>query len=39
MVDKTEFEFVEKLNEIYPLYAVMQHPVTTEKMSAALREV
>jgi len=39
IVDKAEFEFVEKLNEIYPLYAVMQHPLMAQQMSDMLAGV
>lgn len=28
LVDKTEREYVDKLNEIFPIYAVLQYPVS-----------
>ncbi len=27
LVDKSEYEYVDKLNEIFPIYAVLQYPV------------
>jgi len=28
LVDKSEYEYVDKLNEIFPIYAVLQYPVS-----------
>jgi len=32
LVDKTEREYVDKLNEIFPLHAVLQYPVSDSDM-------
>ncbi len=37
LVDKGEHQHVDKLNNIVPLHAVLQHPVSTEQMLAALK--
>lgn len=39
MVDKTEQQYVDKLNEIYPLETVLVHPVRKENMQAVLQTV
>lgn len=36
MVDKSERQYVDKLNEIFPLYAVLQHPVTQAHIAPLL---
>lgn len=36
LVDKTEREYVDKLNEIFPLYAVLQYPVSAQDMTQVL---
>jgi len=36
MVDKSERAYVDKLNEIYPIAEVLQHPVTSVQMQAVL---
>ena len=28
LVDKSEYEYVDKLNEIFPIFAVLQYPVS-----------
>ena len=35
-VDKTERDYVDKLNEIFPLHAVLQYPVTLQDMTRIL---
>ena len=37
MVDKSEYEYVDKLNEIFPLHAVLKHPVRAEQIEALLQ--
>lgn len=39
MVDKSEREYVDKLNDIYPLYQVLQHPVSRAQMQATLSAI
>ena len=39
IVDKSEFEFVGKLNDIYPLYAVLKHPVSAMQLSKVLEGI
>ena len=36
LVDKAEREYVDKLNEIFPIYAVLQYPVSEQDMIHAL---
>jgi len=36
MVEKQERQYVDKLNEIFPLFAVLQHPVNTQQLEALL---
>jgi len=36
LVDKTEREYVDKLNEIFPLHAVLQYPVSDSDMRQVL---
>lgn len=36
LVDKTEREYVDKLNEIFPVYAVLQYPVSEADMNQVL---
>jgi hypothetical protein len=36
LVDKTERGYVDKLNAIFPLHAVLQYPVTEQDMKQAL---
>jgi NADH:ubiquinone oxidoreductase subunit C len=36
LVDKTEREYVDKLNEIFPVYAVLQYPVSEVDMKQIL---
>ncbi len=38
MVDKSERQYVDKLNEIYPIAAVLQQPVQRAQMQALLTE-
>ena len=38
MVDKSERQYVDKLNEIYPLDTILVHPVTKLQMEAVLTE-
>ncbi|MFA7387141.1 MAG: hypothetical protein WCZ87_05715 [Thiohalobacteraceae bacterium] len=38
MVDKSERQYVDKLNEILPLHAVLLQPVAAAQMEAALRD-
>jgi hypothetical protein len=37
MVDKSERQYVDKLNEMFPLYAVLQHPVSKVDIENLLR--
>ena len=39
MVTSSEYQYVEKLNEIFPLYAVIQHPVDEQAIEALLKEI
>lgn len=39
MVTSSEYRYVEKLNEIFPLYAVIQHPVDEQAIEALLKEI
>ena len=39
LVDKTEREYVDKLNEIFPIYAVLQYPVSESDIKQILSEV
>lgn len=39
MVDKSEREYVDKLNDIYPIYQVIQHPVSNAQMQAILKAI
>ncbi len=36
LVDKTEREYVDKLNEIFPIHAVLQYPVSESDIKQAL---
>ena len=36
IVDKSEFQYVEKLNAILPVHAVLQHPVSESQMEKIL---
>ena len=36
MVNKPEFHYVDKLNEIFPLFAVLQHPVDESAIESLL---
>ena len=36
LVDKTERQYVNKLNEIFPLHAVLQYPVSAQDMERVL---
>ena len=36
LVEKSEREYVDKLNEIFPLHAVLQYPVSESEMKQAL---
>ena len=36
MVDKSERQYIDKLNEIFPLYAVLQHPVSKAQLETLL---
>jgi hypothetical protein len=38
LVDKEERAFVEKLDALFPLHAVLQHPVNTGELEAILSE-
>lgn len=38
LVDKSEYQFVHKLNEIFPLYSVLQFPVQESQLEAVLQE-
>ncbi len=35
LVEKNEYRYVDKLNEIIPLHAVLKHPVDTEQLKKA----
>jgi hypothetical protein len=37
MVDKAERQFVDKLNELFPLYAVLQYPVSSKRLGELLK--
>lgn len=37
LVDKGERQYVDKLNDIFPLHAVLTHPVLAEQLEKALR--
>ncbi|MEE9342967.1 MAG: hypothetical protein V3V12_04995 [Gammaproteobacteria bacterium] len=39
IVDKAEAQYVDKLNDILPLYSVLTHPVTKQQMQATLETV
>jgi hypothetical protein len=36
LVDKTEHQYVDKLNAIFPLHAVMQYPVSEQAVTQVL---
>lgn len=36
MVDKSERQYVDKLNDIFPLHAVLQHPVSKVHLESSL---
>ena len=36
LVDKSERQYVDKLNDIFPLHAVLQHPVSQMQIAAIL---
>jgi hypothetical protein len=36
MVDKSERQYVDKLNDIFPLHAVLQHPVSQAQITSLL---
>ncbi|MCW9023948.1 MAG: hypothetical protein OQK73_04635 [Gammaproteobacteria bacterium] len=36
LVDKSEFQYVDKLNNIFPLLAILQQPVTEQQISDLL---
>ena len=38
LVDKTEREYVDKLNEIFPLHAVLQYPVKAQDIKQSLEK-
>ena len=38
LVDKSEYQFVHKLNEIFPLHSVLQFPVPESHLEAVLQE-
>lgn len=38
MVDKSERQYVDKLNDIFPLHAVLQQPVSQAQMTALFTE-
>ena len=38
MVEKSERKYVDKLNDLFPLSAVFQHPVTEKDIEALLKE-
>ena len=39
LVDKSEREYVDRLNEIFPLHAVLQYPVSAQDMEQVLNGV
>jgi len=39
MVDKSEREYVDKLNDIYPIYQVIAQPVSSAQMQATLKAI
>jgi hypothetical protein len=39
MVDKAERQYVDKLNDIFPLAAVLLHPVTPARMQSTLEDL
>jgi hypothetical protein len=39
MVNKSEYQYVGKLNEIFPLFAVLQHPVAETTIESLLANV
>lgn len=39
LVDKSEREYVDKLNEIFPIHAVLQYPVSEADMKQLISEV
>ena len=38
MADKREVQYVDKLSALFPIHAVLQHPVTEQDMEACLRD-
>lgn len=36
MVEKQQRQYVDKLNEIFPLFAVLQHPVSAQRLETLL---
>jgi hypothetical protein len=38
MADKQEVQYVDKLKALFPIQAVLQHPVTEQDMEACLRD-
>ncbi len=38
MVDKAEREYVDKLNDLFPLHAILQHPVQSIELERLLKE-
>lgn len=38
LVDKAEYQYVDKLNEIFPLRAILKHPVNEQQIEALLTE-
>jgi hypothetical protein len=38
MVDKSESQYVDKLGALFPIHAVLQHPVQEQDMAICLRE-
>lgn len=36
MVDKAERQFVDKLNELFPLHSILQYPVSSSKLAESL---
>jgi hypothetical protein len=38
MADKREVQYVDKLRALFPLHAVLQHPVTAQDMEACLHD-
>lgn len=37
MVDKAEREYVDKLNDLFPLHAILQHPVQPAELESLLK--